>query len=390
MVHLTTAERRGTAGWLHAARGAAALGVAMGIGRFAFTPILPMMTARAGLTAQGGATLATGNYVGYLLGALAAAALPRMARSPVALRCSLVVVIGTLFAMPLSDNPIEWFAVRLVAGVASALVFVCAVNLMMDELRHHSPHLAGWGFGGVGVGIAASGLLVLVLPATADWRSAWWAVGLLAIVLAGGTWSRRRAPSAPPAPALPRPSPSHRWFAALFLCYVLEGVGYIIAGTFLVAAIEQSSPGWLGKGAWIVVGVAAAPSAALWAWLGARFSQPALLTSALLMQAVGIALPALLDGPAAALGGAVLFGVTFIGISTIALAAGAHLRGPRAVALLTAGYSAGQIAGPLLVAPLIHHGFHLALNVGAAVVVGAAAVATVLRIGYPHPITQNA
>jgi MFS family permease len=383
---------RSTAGWVHAARGAAALGAAMGIGRFAFTPILPMMTTGAGLSAEAGATLATANYVGYLAGALAATMSPRLARSPLVLRSSLVAVVVTLLAMPLSDNHVHWAVARLVAGFASALVFVTAVNLMMDRLRHHSPHLAGWGFSGVGLGIAASGFLVLLLPAGTDWRGAWWTVAALAAVLVGGAWAQRhrhvpgstaddvRQPTQPPR--------SRRWFAILLVCYTLEGIGYIVAGTFLVAAIEQSSPGWLGKSAWIVVGLAAAPSAALWAWLSKRFSHPDLLAAALAMQAAGIALPAVAPGPVAALVGAILFGVTFIGVSTIALAAGAHLRVPRAVALLTAGYSVGQIAGPLLVAPLMQRGFHTVLLVGAGVVACAAVTAAVLRVGYPVPETD--
>ena len=137
----------------------------------------------------------------------------------------------------------------------------------------------------------------------------------------------------------------------LFVSYTLEGIGYIVAGTFLVAAIKQTSSGWLGNGAWLFVGLAAAPSAALWAWLGARWSHPKLLVVALMLQAVGIALPAVAGGAAAALVGAVLFGGTFIGVSTMALAAGRLLQFPGAVALLTAGYSAGQIIGPVAVAP---------------------------------------
>ncbi len=364
----------------------------MGIGRFAFTPILPMMTAGAGLTAHGGATLATANYAGYLAGAVALTVAPRMARSLVALRSSLAVVVVTLLAMPLMHDTSEWFVIRLVTGFASAAVFIGAVNLMMDQLRHRSEHLAAWGFSGIGVGIAGSGLLVFVLP---DWRSAWWAVGGLAAVLACTAWGRRRPspamPAPPMAPVAPEPRPhqpsrAKRWFVALLLCYTLEGVGYIIAGTFLVSAVEQSSPGWVGKGAWIVVGVAAAPSAALWAWLSSRFSHPTLLIVALLIQAAGIALPALAGGPVAALGGAILFGITFVGVSTIAIATATHLGVPRAVALLTAGYSAGQIAGPLLVAPTIRHGFHEALVTGATIVVAAALAAAVLRIGHPSTI----
>jgi hypothetical protein len=139
----------------------------------------------------------------------------------------------------------------------------------------------------------------------------------------------------------------------LFASYTLEGIGYIIAGTFLVAAIEQSSPGWIGSGAWVLVGLAAAPSSALWAWLGRRCSRPDLLLTALVVQAVGIALPAEAGGVAAALIAAFLFGATFLGVATIVLAAGAHLQFPRSVALLTAGYSAGQILGPLVVTPLL-------------------------------------
>ena len=56
--------------------GLAALAVAMGIGRFAFTPLLPMMQADAGLTLAQGGWLASANYAGYLAGALWAAAQP--------------------------------------------------------------------------------------------------------------------------------------------------------------------------------------------------------------------------------------------------------------------------------------------------------------------------
>jgi hypothetical protein len=67
------------------------------------------------------------------------------------------------------------------------------------------------------------------------------------------------------------------------------------------------------------------------------------------------------------------------------LAAGRMLRFPGAVALLTAGYSAGQIIGPVAVAPLLHHGFHFALVAAALTVVAAAVAAALLRIPQPAP-----
>ncbi|MGW5661663.1 YbfB/YjiJ family MFS transporter [Streptomyces sp. NPDC003758] len=391
--------------WAHVAQAAAALAAGMGVGRFVYTPILPLMHARAGLSAAAGANLATANYVGYLLGALVGILAPALVRSPLALRGSLVALTVTLAGMPTTHSTAVWLVLRLLAGIASALIFVIAVSSLLGHLRDHPAHLPGWAFGGVGAGIALSGLMVLALRSLADWRAAWWAAAALAAALAVVSWNLR--PEEAPARDLPRPGRErrtaadaaqpagtataarpgtrpHRWFSALFVSYTLEGVGYIVAGTFLVAAIEQSSPGWVGSGAWVLVGLAAVPSSALWARLGRRWSRPGLLLAALAIQAVGIALPALLGSVAAALASAVLFGATFIGISTLALATGAHLRYPRSVALLTTGYSVGQILGPLAVAPLLHHGYRQALLLAAVVVLAGALAAGVLRIGFPH------
>ncbi|WP_079178774.1 YbfB/YjiJ family MFS transporter [Streptomyces humi] len=357
----------------------------MGVGRFVYTPILPLMHAQAGLSAGAGANLATANYVGYLLGALAGTLAPALVRSRAALRGALVLLTATLAAMPVTRGTAVWEVLRLLAGAASALVFVIAVASLLHHLRDHPPHLPGWAFGGVGAGIALSGLLVLALRTVADWRAAWWAAAALAAVLTAVSWNLR--PEEAPAAAVAGDRPRvrvRRWFGALFVSYFLEGVGYIVAGTFLVAAIGQGSPGWAGTGAWIVVGLAAVPSSALWARLGRRWSRPGLLLTALAVQAVGIALPALTGSTAAALGSAALFGATFLGVSTLALATGAQLRFPRSVALLTAGYSVGQILGPLAVAPLLRHGYHQALLLAALVVLTSAASAAVLRIGFPH------
>lgn len=366
----------------------------MGIGRFAYTPILPLMTTQAVLTPQAAGTLATANYVGYLAGAVAGTASPRLARSTLAWRISLAVLVVSLAAMPLLPNTIGWLILRTVAGFASAVVFVIAVNSMLDHLP---PHLPGWGFGGVGLGIALSGALVLSLPTEAGWRGAWWSAAALAAVLGVAAWTMRGKPH-PNAVTPHGPSPSsrhiprvaallpagrvNRWFAVLFVSYTLEGIGYIIAGTFLVAAIKQNSSGWLGNGAWLFVGLAAVPSAALWAWLCGRWSHPTVLATALLLQAFGIALPALVPGAVAALVGAVLFGATFIGVSTMALAAGRLLGFPGAVALLTSGYSVGQILGPVAVTPLLHEGFSGALLAAALVVLLSAMVAGLLRFGF--------
>ncbi|MET0187576.1 MAG: YbfB/YjiJ family MFS transporter, partial [Pseudonocardia sediminis] len=92
----------------HIVRSAAALAAAMGIGRFVYTPILPLMTTQAGIPAHTAAALATANYVGYLAGALAGAAWSRLAHSVVVCRRSLAVLVVSLAGMPLATNAIEW------------------------------------------------------------------------------------------------------------------------------------------------------------------------------------------------------------------------------------------------------------------------------------------
>jgi Uncharacterised MFS-type transporter YbfB len=152
---------------------AAAMAVGMGVGRFVYTPILPLMTARAGLSPQGGATIATANYAGYLAGAMAGVALPALLRSRAAYRSSLIVVVATLALMPVLAGDAGWAALRFVAGCASALVFMVAASALLTGLRARGEHLVGHGFGGVGAGIAVSGVLVLVLRHN-TWQDSWW------------------------------------------------------------------------------------------------------------------------------------------------------------------------------------------------------------------------
>lgn len=383
----------GRSPWVHVVQGGAALAAAMGVGRFVYTPILPLMHAQAGLSAGAGAHLATANYVGYLVGALAGTFLPGAVRSTAVLRGSLLALVVALAAMPLTHTTAVWLLLRLGAGALSALIFVIATSSLLSHLRGQPDHLPGWAFGGVGVGITLSGLLVLALRSAGDWRTAWWASAALAAALTLAAWSLRPEPAsmtpsngATAVKARPRRPRTSRWFSVLLVSYTLEGVGYIIAGTFLVAAIEQTSPGWIGSGAWVLVGLAAIPSSALWAGLVRRWTRPTLLLVALGVQAVGIVLPALIEGVAAALISAVLFGATFIGVSTLTLGAGSHLGFPRAVALLTVGYSVGQILGPLVAAPLLGHGYHQALILAAGTVLAAAFAAFVLRFGFPHRV----
>src|ERR1700736_4238794 len=98
--------------------GLLALASAMGIGRFSLTPILPLMQQDTGLTLDAGGWLATGNYLGYLVGALFCIALtPRPAP---AIRWGLICVGLFTLAMGLSDRQPLWLLAPFPGGGASA------------------------------------------------------------------------------------------------------------------------------------------------------------------------------------------------------------------------------------------------------------------------------
>src|ERR1700735_1925985 len=126
---------RGSSPWPVVGQGAAALAVSMGIGRFVYTPILPLMHAQAGLSSSAGALLATANYIGYLVGALAGILVPSLVRSLLVLRVSIVVLVVTLVLMPLTHDVGAWFGLRLVAGVCTALIFMVAASAVFAHLR---------------------------------------------------------------------------------------------------------------------------------------------------------------------------------------------------------------------------------------------------------------
>ena len=393
----TAGKTAGRSGWSVAVQTGAVLAGAMGVGRFVFTPVLPLMEAQAHLTSAQASTLATSNYLGYLIGAVLGIMLPALSRTRLALRVSGIVLVVTLAAMPVTRDVAAWAALRGLAGVASAVIFMVAGNTILTELASGRPHMTGWAYGGVGAGIALSGALVAVVKSIGGWQTAWWASAALTALLLAAAWFVGVAGPAetpaerPAAPArVPEPASRHtRWFAILAVSYFLEGAGYIVAGTFLVAAISATGPSWLSSSVWIIVGAAAVPSCAAWTWLSRRVSRPTLITGALLLQAVGIALPAVTGAVPAALAAAVLFGATFIGITTLSLATGRHLRVPRAVAILTAGYGVGQVLGPLVVEPTLHGGYHQALLVGAGLVLAAGLGSALLRVRFPHRITTS-
>ena len=147
--------------WLIVSSGIVALAVAMGIGRFAFTPLMPLMLRDGTLTVAAGAEWAAANYIGYLLGALTAAWFSRNPRR--GLQLALVgVALTTLAIAGTGHGSPPWMGALLrgAAGVFSAWALVCTSGWGLAELaRRQAPQLGAGIYVGVGLGIALAGTL---------------------------------------------------------------------------------------------------------------------------------------------------------------------------------------------------------------------------------------
>ncbi|MCA8151073.1 YbfB/YjiJ family MFS transporter [Burkholderia contaminans] len=382
------------------------LAVVLGVGRFAFTPLLPLMLADGSIGLKAGGWLASANYAGYFVGAVSCAAL-RVAPARM-VRVGLVATVLLTAAMGVGHLLPVWLAVRFVAGIVSAWTFVFVSQWGLRRLAElHAPEWSGVIYAGPGVGIVVTGLIGSALAGQRA-ASGWLGFAALSAVLSVVIW---RTFAAAPAQAVPPPGGAaphgaaatasnhaherrHRADAAwLVVLYGMPGFGYIITATFLPviarAALPAGSPWpdlfWPMFGAALIVGAITA------ARLPAHWDNRLLLAAGCATQALGIAAGIVWPNAAGFSVGSALLGLPFTAITLFAMREARRLHGERAAGLMgyaTASYGVGQILGPLVAAPLAARfgSFSPALWVAvAALLLGAAGFAATAARGRRQP-----
>jgi len=401
--------------WPIALAGLMALAVAMGIGRFAFTPILPMMLHDGVVDLASASWLASANYLGYMLGALLCTLQPwlwaKFRWLPLLAYVSLVraglIATGLLTLAMAWQLPAVWPALRFAAGMTSAVVFVYTSGWCLSRLAKLGvPAMGGIIYAGPGVGIVVSGLLASGMVAW-DWTAAtgWLIFGALAFGLSATVWHIFRSggehlmplgsPSLPAAGAgAAAPSQSGQSeMALLTLAYSLAGFGYIITATFLPVIARAALPGsaWLDL-FWPIFGLGVMIGALLAARMPHGEDLRVRLGVCYGVQALGIAASLWSPSLAGFAIGSLLLGMPFTAITFFALQEVRRLRPATAasfIGLLTAAYGVGQILGPQLVAVLLKHsasrgeGFTLALEIAASTLLAGAALYAWMVKAYP-------
>jgi predicted MFS family arabinose efflux permease len=353
-----------------------AAAVSLGITRFAYGLLLPPMRADLGWSYTLAGAMNTANATGYLLGALMAPWLMRRFTPAWVLLGGSALAALFMAASGFFDQAMPLLVQRLLAGVASAWVFVAGGLLAARLGSEHPGHaglLLGVFYGGVGWGIALSALVVpgvLAAPAAQvhGWAWAWWWLALACgVATVGLVWpvqffKEKMAPTLSMkaqeatnsvanehAAVLPPLRLSRLWAAlAGYLCF---GVGYIGYMTFAIALLrDRGTPVADVTVFYALLGLAVVASSRLWAGLldkakggGALATLNALLGVATVLPAVATAWPWMVVS-------GVMFGGVFLSVVASTTALVRHnlpvAQWPTGISAFTIVFAAGQIVGP--------------------------------------------
>lgn len=338
--------------------------IAMGIGRFAYTPILPLMQNVLAFTDAVAGYLASSNYAGYFVGAILAGVLPLKKHRTFYLRGSLVVSIITTCMMGLSHSYILMLIIRFNSGVASAFIFVLASSIVLDKLAiAGKTNWAGYFYSGVGFGIFFSALFIPSFNDLFMWEGVWVGLAIISGILTIFVWFwLKDSPNSnvkKDEQIVPIQVPPLKWLPWLIIAYGLEGLGYIVTGTFIVSIAEKNSIFSVEPAiVWMVVGLGAIPSCIIWSTLAKKWGVVKSLVFSMILQSIGIGLPAFWLSQSSLVISALLFGATFMGITTLATTLARQMspsNSSRIIGYLTAIYAAGQMVGPTIAGILLSY-----------------------------------
>ena len=345
--------------------GICALILSMGIARYSFTPMLPVMQDQLGVSESLAGWLAGWHYIGYIVGLFIVWLITDLRTKDFFYRYGLVVsVIATGFMAAL-DHSLIWYVSRFFAGITSATSFMLGTGLILNWLNHNGyKSELGLHFAGIGIGIMCSAIIVdssgIGTWLNLNWRMQWITLATVAAVLL-----------IPAIFLLPRPKerelemsrdrdvnlntivkiPPARWLILMQCAYFCAGFSNTANVTFTSLIAELQPLEGLGAKMWLLVGITATPAPLIWYILARRIGRLDALRLAFILNIVGNICLALTNSVETTAIAAMLFGFTFMGIVSLTLSTIGHIYGARAtqvMARLTFSYCIAQILSPIL------------------------------------------
>ena len=337
--------------WRVTLAGLCATLVGIGLARFAYTPLLPVLITEGWFPASQAAYLGAANLAGYLGGALCARPLARRGGAPRVLRGMMALVTVAFFACALPLSFAWFFLWRFAAGVAGGALMVLAAPTVLPHVPPARRGLAGGAiFTGVGLGIMASGTVVPLLL-QAGLVETWCGLGVLSLLLTALAWGGW--PAAEPPPGAPRRAPAAVPLLALYVAYALNATGLVPHMVFLVDFVARGLGQGIHAGAryWVLFGLGAVVGPMLAGALADRIGFGPALRLALVIQALAVALPTVTADPLWLAVSSLVVGAAVPGVVPLVLGRVHELvpgdaEGQRAAwSVTTMAFALGQAAG---------------------------------------------
>ena len=341
--------------------GICSLLLTLGISRFSYTPLLPLMLEQTPLSISWGGWLAAFNYVGYLVGAIIAAQVRSITLKDQLYRAYLIFAVLSTIAMAWTTNVWLWSLLRFIGGVSTSGGMLLGSALVLNWLlRHHYRGELGIHFMGVGGGIALVAALVMaLLHIPLDWAEQWVFLAMFGLPLGVVAWLWMPRPDpvgqTTSGQNLKDHPPSKLLEKGLLISYFFAGIGYVVDATFIVDIVERT-PTLSGSGplAFLLVGLGAIPAVLIWDRIARNVGYFKAMMYAYLLQVVGILLP-LQGSLVAVIIGALLFGATFVGLVSLVLTLSGRFyptSPARLMGKMTFAYGLAQIIGPAITGEL--------------------------------------
>ena len=299
--------------------------VAIGLARFAYTPLIPSLIQAHWFTSSQAVTLGAANFAGYLVGALIGRPLAAALSNRSALRMLMAVVTAAFFACayPLS---VSWFFTwRLLSGISGGAIMVLVATSILPHIpAPRRGFVSGMIFLGLGLGIAASGTLI---PKLLHYglQATWIGLGVVALVLTAVSWFGWPSTN-PPAPLVPSGAhhavrPQGLTLRVLYAQYAANALGLVPAMVLLVDYVARG----LGRGAaigadyWVLYGLAAIAGPVICGNVADRIGFGRAYRVGLLLQAAAVAMLACSGNPLVLAGSTVILGIFTPGIVPLVL-----------------------------------------------------------------------
>ena len=333
--------------------------IAIGFGRFIYTPILPNMQDDLNLSSTMMGIISSYNYFGYLIGSIISIVWKFKNFKNVIVVASICTVI-TIYLMGLTKDLKIFMALRFLCGISSAFAFVFTISLMFNFFKDmKNKTLQLYHFCGIGFGIFIGTVIVWVISTShLFWNHQWISIGFIGILLCIPIFFYTPKHIFLPTDKSDLIKNKFKLdFFTITFGYFFFGVGYIIFGTFISAIakdlFEISSYQYLS---WIIVGIFAIPSVLIWDWISKKTSKDFLLFFSCLTVALGVLLLIFNNNLNYFLISCMLYGLGVPGSVALVLVEGKKRfigNTNISVAIMTTAFSVGQILGPFISGILI-------------------------------------